>query len=324
MQSARTCRRTGEATNVLVIIKRTRIRSLGRHLRFIQKGDKVVFGIPLLGARATRLKGIGFSDQLRPGETVLPAAQGPVSTFNAEGKYIKHKDRPMETAYRQVEWHWLEFHGPYDRVEQSRIVDVPYERYPRTFIPPPSVELSLAANTAGDRLVVAPAISYERKNEQKLLHVINLFLEIFSECHVFREDLGEIILASIRKVNWEILPRGKMPWAKLKDRLGKVVDKQPEQNQVVISRRLETINQYGPEFVAVGRAGFYGYLIFGFPTKKLFVLESVYPDNATYIFDNNWKTLSQMTKAEILNKNLQKDRIIHRENWFTQISDLLA
>ena len=37
--------------------------------------------------------------------------------------------------------------------------------------------------------------------------------------------------------------------------------------------------------------------------------------NATYVFEENWEELSKLTKAEIIRGKLQKDRIIHRENW---------
>ena len=50
--------------------------------------------------------------------------------------------------------------------------------------------------------------------------------------------------------------------------------------------------------------------------------ESIHIDNATYIFDDDWEELSQLTKAEILDNNYQKDRIIHRKNWYKDIKKL--
>ena len=70
-------------------------------------------------------------------------------------------------------------------------------------------------------------------------------------------------------------------------------------------------------------AGFNGYVIMGFTKKNLYLLESAYYGNATYIFDEDWRDLSKMTKAKILNENLQKDRIIHREGWEENIKELL-
>lgn len=75
------------------------------------------------------------------------------------------------------------------------------------------------------------------------------------------------------------------------------------------------ITAYDPEFVAVGTAGILGYVIFAFPDRDLYILESAHYGNATYVFGGDWQTLSQMTKAEILNNALQQDRLIHLDGW---------
>jgi hypothetical protein len=74
--------------------------------------------------------------------------------------------------------------------------------------------------------------------------------------------------------------------------------------------------------VAIGQAGFSGYLIFGFTSRNLFICESVFYGNATYVFESDWEKLSKLSKAEILNQDLQKDRIIHREGWERKIATL--
>jgi hypothetical protein len=78
------------------------------------------------------------------------------------------------------------------------------------------------------------------------------------------------------------------------------------------------------DFVAIGQAGFAGYIIFGFPGKNRYLLESIQPNNATYVFAENWESLSQMTKAEILKQNLHADRIIHREGWPVRVHRTLC
>ncbi|ENG3828803.1 hypothetical protein ABT413_003610 [Acinetobacter baumannii] len=53
------------------------------------------------------------------------------------------------------------------------------------------------------------------------------------------------------------------------------------------------------------------------------ILESEYPDNATYIFDsNNWEDLSKLSKTEILKGNLAKQRIFHDKDWTIKIDQL--
>ena len=288
------------------------------------RGQRVVCGLPLSPHDSEKLTGMGFSPALQPGESLLPPAKyGPVSRFNANGAYIVHRDQPMETAYRTVEWHWTEWRGRYDTEEQSKFVDVPYKRYPRTLILPPSVELQIAVNKRGRSILVSPALIHLPENEEQILHNINLFLEIFGRCQIFTGNLDEIIESPLRQLNWRILPPGQRPWGELQRELKPLVQRAKRGNQVVIDHRLETINRHHPEFVAVGHAGFAGYIVFGFPQRTIFVLESIYTGNATYVFDDRWENLSRRTKAEILNENLQTDRIIHREGWERRIARLL-
>lgn len=267
------------------------------------------------------LEKAGFSKKYNNGDTILPRGVfGSISLFNAEGKEFVHKDRPMETAYRSAEWHWTEFHGPYERVERSKIVDVPYKRYPRTFIDPPAVELSIVKISENEALVVAPKVVYSNDYEKILLHTINLFLEIFGRLEFFTENLDQIVKTSLRRLNWKILPPGERPWQKLKEEIKEIIEKAPKGNRPVIEYRLGTINKYKPDFTAVGIAGFDGYIVLGFVNKKNYILESLYYGNATYVFNENWEELSKKTKAEILNSKLQSDRIIHRENWENKIN----
>jgi hypothetical protein len=306
-----------------MLIKKKRIRNVQSHLKFLKGRTKVVIGLGDFERYSNHLKAVGFSESLETGETVLPAPKfGPTSSFNANGKYEVHHDQPKETAYRMVDWHWEEWHGPYDRVEQSKIVEVPYKRYPRTFITPPSIELHIAPTTKGERIVVSSPVEFTDENYDQLRHIINLFLEIFGECQVFTENLDEIIKTPVRRLNWEVLPPGRWPWNRLKKEVEPILRDVKQGNRPVIENRFETINKYESEFVAIGRAGFSGYIIFGFPKKNLYILESVYTGNATYVFAERWEELSQMTKAQILNDQLQKERIIHRQSWHRHIQTL--
>ena len=72
------------------------------------------------------LKELGFDLPLVPGQRLLPSAsKGPASRRNAEGFDIVHRDQPMETAYRLVEWHWTQFAGRFGTEDMSKSVDVP-------------------------------------------------------------------------------------------------------------------------------------------------------------------------------------------------------
>lgn len=308
-----------------MIIKRKRIRNIKNYIGFIKPSTKIVIGVIDIVRYRDILTKIGFTDNLEIGESMLPSTSpGPVSEFNAEGRYKRHRDQPMETAYRTREWHWKEWRGRYDYEDKWDFVDVPYQRYPRTFISPPSIELKIAANTQGEKIITSPLIDYIEGNETLLKHIINLFLEILGECQVFTEDLDAIIRTPIKRLNWRILPPGKRPWKTLRKEIDPIIDLAPKGNQPVIRYRLEIINRYEPNFVAIGQAGFHGYIGFGFDEKNIYVFESIYTGNATYVFDERWEELSKKTKAEILDQNLQNDRIIHRKGWAGKIKNLLG
>lgn len=308
-----------------MIITGRRIRSIARRLGAVAEGSDIIIGLTDLDRFGTQLGQFGFPDDPADGDAILPPASfGPISHYNAEGRDIVHRDQPMETAYRQSEWRWTEFHGPYDRVEQSRIVDVPYERYPRSFEPPPAVEMIMSTDAAGQRVLTTPSTSFVEANHTSILHTVNLFLEIFGECNIMDEDLQSIHQPNIRRVNWRILPQGRMPWDQLSAELRPVVQREPPGNQPVIQHRLQTVNSHQPDFVAVGQGGFDGYVIFAFPDLHLFVLECVHFGNATYVFGDDWETLSQMSKADILDNDLQQDRLIHREGWENSLNELFA
>lgn len=211
----------------------------------------------------------------------------------------------------------------YDTETKSKIVDVPYQRYPRTLLPPPSIELSITQNHEGQKYIITPVCELSFQEPDVLLHSINIFLDIFGYCEILSENLEGYVIKNLKRLNWKILPSGKWPWKKVEKEVSPLIEKTSEQKQIIIRYRLETITDFEPKFVAIGRAGFSGYLIFGFPKKNLYVLESLYSGNATYVFEEKWKGLSKLTKAEILQGNLQKDRIIHREQWKSQINTLL-
>lgn len=308
----------------MIIKNKKRIRNISNYCRHIKPGTNLIIGIHYNNNYDELLKKIGFSKNLEIGEKVLPSAKfGIISRINANGSYIIHKDQPKETAYREIEWHWKQWCGRGHFEEHSKIVDVPYKRYQRTKILPPSIELTISSSTTGNLLITSPVIEYS-ENNKNLLHIINLFLEIFHECIFFTDNLDKIINVPVKQLNWKILPKGVRPWEKLEIDVKSVLDKTKKGNKPVVLNRFNEINKKHPDFVAVGEAGFSGYVIFGFSDKNIYILESIFTNNATYIFENNWEDLSRKSKAEILSNNLQKYRIIHRENWIININKVFT
>lgn len=307
------------------IIRRKRIRSLARHLGAVPPGSPIALVAPVTDERRPVLESIGLGANPAEGDAVLPAVRGPVSRFNAEGREIVRRDLPMEQVTREALWTWEEWHGNHT-VERQKIVDIPYWRYPRDFVPPPSVELRVAATEAGELLVVVDGGPYLPANEADLRHRVNLMLELFGEVELRRQDLVPFVSAGeLRRLNWEVLPAGRHPWSTVRAAIAPVIERAKGGKRPVIQARLETIGAYGPDFHAIGHGGFAGYLVFGFKNLGIYVLESALYGNATYVLGEDWESLSQMSKAELLDGALHKERIVHRAaSWPTRIRELLA
>lgn len=295
-------------------IKGKRIRTPKRYLIGIEENKEFYIGVNIDEINVNRLKEIGFSNS-EVGEQVLPSSLGKVSDFNANGGFEKLTHLPKEEVYREVEL--TDWHG------YTHYVDVPYKRYPRKEIPAPSIEITIIENN-GIKLIVSPRLNNVDAEILHTKHVINLFLELFGECEVLKKDLTPAF-KNIKRLNWNILPQGQYPWDELKDKVHDIVSKYnySEEKGKKIDKRISLINSHSPDFIAIGSAGFHGYMIFGFPEKNLYLLESIHFGNATYVFGNDWEELSKLTKKEILDGNLFLNRIIHRSKWESEIESLL-
>lgn len=303
----------------MVIKNKKKIRSLNPYIKMIPSGNRLVVGT--VNPPDKKLRRAGFSSSPIIGESVLPSPIGKISTYNAEGKEIIHKDQPMETAYRTREWSWTEWHGPY-RVEKTDWVDVPYQRYPRSHVAPPSVELTLVLDVDGNKVVKTPVITNWRNNKEAVVHAANILLELFGEFSFYDASMKQLISAPIKKLNWHVLPPGEHPFQELKKVLNVVLSKVKGGNRAFTEHRLEAVNKYKPEFTAVGRGGFSGYVIFGFKKPEIYVLESILYGNATYVLGDKWEDISKKTKAEILSEKLHKKRLIHHKGWGDDLDDL--
>ncbi|MPN13124.1 hypothetical protein SDC9_160444 [bioreactor metagenome] len=125
------------------------------------------------------------------------------------------------------------------------------------------------------------------------------------------------------RLNWKVLPKGEYPWGKLEPIVKQRVAGMSVNNRMIITNRFEKISSKKPDFVAFGAGGFSDYTVFGFQQKSIYILESMRTGNAIYVFEKDWEELSKLTKKEILDNDLHKARIIHKENWERELFGLL-
>jgi hypothetical protein len=308
----------------MIQVKKNKIRNLDRYFGFLKEGEQIRLVVKSSDVPQDKIVKIGFPTSLANGQKVLPSPLfGSVSSFNALGKEIVRKDLPMETAYRTVEWHWEQWDGPYNTIPMSKLVDVPYKRYPRDFVPPPSNEVEIIQKD-NDLFFSSEILTFTPGDKENILHVANLFLEIFGQFEIASHNLSSYYTTKEERLNWQILPPGEYPWEKVEEKLKPLIDSLPKGNRPWAKYRVEKVKEYKPDFHAIGTGGFWGYVVFGFTSKNLYVFECIKYGNATYVFNQDWKELSKLTKAQVIQGDLAKARVIHHKSWVKQIDEILG
>lgn len=152
----------------------------------------------------------------------------------------------------------------------------------------------------------------------------NVLREVLGGFEILGKGLSSWVSAPIRHLHWQLLPQGKNPWESAKPTLEKMIEHASIGNRAVLRARLTAVGEKKPDFVAIGIGGFERYTVFGFVKQELCVLECPQVNNATYVLPmESWETVSQMTKAQILDSQVHKARIVHRRSWFDNLDKIL-
>ncbi|TDL30701.1 hypothetical protein E2R51_17095 [Jeotgalibacillus sp. S-D1] len=301
-----------------MLITKKRIKNCSKYIAHIEEGKTALIGLPVTDDISARLKEIGFNT-MNAGESLVPSPKlGTVSKFNAIGKDLPQKHLPMETVYRQQNWEWEDWNG----TTYSRTVDIPYKRYPRIWTPAPWVSLTIIQSGEKKFITAGDSFTKSLTPEEDITHRINLMLQLFKRVEILQENLERYEVPRIERLGWDVLPTGSMPWEQFKPKLTPLLEKSSKGKKKIIADRLESVSKHQPDFHAIGTNGYRGYVIFGFTKLNLYIFETAEYGNATYVFEGDWKTLSGMTKAEIIAGNLHKHRFVHQEGWTKQIDTL--
>lgn len=299
-----------------------RILKLERHLPEFKEGELARAIVDMEGVSAHMLKRFGFVEPFDVGQSVMPSVHlGPAARRNASGYEVVHRDQPMEEMTRLQSWKRMEWHGR-DKIEVEDFIQRTYRRYPRTYIAGEGVEFTIMVRPDGSKVIASPAYDSD-KDANSLLMAANLVIEGFAGVEFVRADLVPPLSVPVKRLNWEIFPQGRVPWTQVKEEIDRVTEKASASVKPVIRARVQAVEQYGPDFAAIGRAGFDGYWVFGFTKHDLYVLESQMLDNATYVLDADWQVVSQLTKAEVINSDLAVARLIHDGSWAEKLNQVL-
>lgn len=304
-----------------MFFKQKRFRKIPSAILSIQ--NEFYIGIDSSKLSEKDLIKIGLTQDFLPlveGIDFLPSKIGKFSTINADGLVVVRKDLPKEKFYQESAYTWKEWHGK-EQVEFSGTRSQERFRYQRERLAAPNIKVTTIKieNSIWLLFKCAP-------NEENLLHKLNLALELFGEFSLALDAKdGPIVLpAKVKFVEWLILKSGTLTDQEIKEKIEQTISKKMKKTlRPVILQRLEHIRCKGPEEIAIGSAGYQGYVVYNFFKLGISILESEYPDNATYVFDSSkWEDLSKLSKTEILKENLAKDRIFHNKDWSINIDQL--
>jgi hypothetical protein len=132
------------------------------------------------------------------------------------------------------------------------------------------------------------------------------------------------ILLRVKKINWEILPKG-CDFRKIVT--AHYVRLQEANPKVVYELwRIDAILKLSPDEVYQGKNEFNGYVAFEFWNKGLTLLECPIKGNAIYLIKSpDWLYLTTLSKNNLLTFHSKSvSRIIHNGDWLSRLKDYMA
>lgn len=302
------------------MIKKKNIRNVKKYLCQFEDGQEIRIAMKKSQVIDSYIEKIGFSIPLTVGETLLPDAKlNRYCMINSEGKVIIQRHLPQEKAERYWEWSWKDFGGN----EHWDFKYIPYMRYPREFQTPEAIELLIVADDNNCVWISTEPIKNIPQNYERIKLAVNLYLSLFGQCEIVNIKMEAI---KTRTLSWEVLKPGeKLPKEKILEKLDKVINERVSDSKKNMFRANFTkLLESNPSVIAIGEKSFYGYVVFEYLNKNIAILESMMPNNATYILGKDWESISQYTKSDVLSKNLHIDRLYHYGDWLNKIKKYIV
>jgi len=294
-------------------IIRKHIRKPEKYLYEIAQGDYFYVAISLVGDDLQTLHRYGLVDD---SVARIPIPQKAATRLNSDGSYILKRDRPRELRTFEMEYHIRDWHGEdhYGTCWHHRLC------FQRELIPPMELRFVIQGNILFSTLLQNNPSEYP-----KIKLAINVALEMLGRCEIWTDERvpAQLPVDQI-EVPWEILREGTRDEQVWRNYLAKIIEKKPKAQGGVILRRHEFLWEQHPDFCVTGKQNFYGYVVYGFSSKNLFVFECDQVNNATYVFRGEWEAASKLTKTDILRSHIQERRVYHTENWYRTMARLLS
>lgn len=291
---------------------RTRvIRAENILAELITLGETFRVGLPFdkeLLARVD-LKKFGLSDVFKENESQIPKAAGPRTRTNLKGLIVRKQPEEKEEVKKHIE---------YRRKKDKSLVkyDRIFNIYKKELLDRLNLGLTFMKDAEGNEFIVSEPLLFDDgyANNKKSTHVINMFLEVFKNYEILRENLEYYFKAEVNFDN-EILPAGKLSDPRNFDEFVEIAERHlKDEDREPLINRLNVFKEFGPIF-RKGR-GYNGYIALVFEDKGIVAAESIKRDNATYFFKlEDYEDNIMKDKQEVISGKLMLKRCFHTDEW---------
>lgn len=297
--------------------KKVRIQNANKYLPFFLHENES-FHVGLLFEdfiKSPDLKKYSLADRFVPNTNIIPTANGATTRNNINGKYVRKY--PEEKTTKRV-------HIKYKRKDGTPVeFNRDYNVYVKILHHKYNTPLYYKTNKHGQQVIVSEKLVYDDspENIQKNTHIINIFCEISNDFEIFNSELEPAIHFN-KKFEEDILPQGTLSnddtFKELTEFAGRYTKNNDEKK--AFQKRLHILKEYEPDIRGKGPSNFFGYIVFGFTDLDIVVLETMYSDNATYIFKaSDYEQNAIKDKQTVLTNKIMLRRFYHYDNWEQQI-----
>ena len=302
-------------------MKKKRVQNANKYLPFfLKEGEQFHVGLLFEDfIRSPDLKKYNLPDKFKESVSLIPAAKGPTTRNNSSGKYVRKE--PEEKVIKKV-------HISYDRKDGTHVeFDRNYNVYAKILKHKYKIGFSFKTNKHGQQVVVSDRLTYDDtlENVEKNTHVINILCEISNDFEIFNTDYEPAIHFN-KKFEEDILPQGLLENKDVLDELTDFAGRYTRNitEKKAFQKRLQILKEFSPDIRGKGPSNFFGYIVFGFNNLGIAILETMYSDNATYIFRmSDYESNAILDKQTVLKNKTMLKRIYHYDNWEQRLRSFL-
>lgn len=300
--------------------RKMRIQNANKYLPFFLHENEE-FHVGLLFedfVKSPDFKKYNLTDRFASNINIIPTANGATTRNNINGKYVRKE--PEEKTTKRVHIKYKRKDGT--PVEFNRDFNVYVKILQHKYNTP----LYYKTNKHGQQVVVSEKLVYDDnpENIQKNTHITNIFCEICNDFEIFNSELEPAIHFN-KKFEEDLLPKGILSddtSKELTEFAGRYTKNKEE--TMAFQKRLLILKEYEPDIRGKGPSNFFGYIVFGFTDLGIVVLETMYSDNATYIFNaSDYEKNAIKDKQTVLTNKIMLRRFYHYDNWERQIRTYL-